>query len=106
MLGVEILNVKQFSSAKFERATLQAKKTLSKRQLPEYLLTGDFTLHEKTRPVEILCDLEVKDGWNHFRGGFKILQSNYGIKPFSKMLGAVGVTDELTIYGDLWVVPD
>ena len=106
MLGVEILNVNKFSAAKFERTTLQEKKTMSKRHLPEYLLVGDFTLHEKTRPGEILCDLEVKDGWNHFRGGFKILQSDYGIKPFSKMLGAVGVTDELTIYGDLWVVPE
>ena len=106
MLGVEILNVAKFATAKFERITIRPKNTTSKRLLPEYLLVGDFTLHEKTRPVEVLCDLEVKDGWNHFRGSFKILQSNFGIKPFSKMLGAVGVTDELTIYGDLWVVPD
>ena len=106
MLGVEILNVKKFGTAKFENARIQSKKTMSKRQLPEYLLVGDFTLHEKTRHVEILCDLEVKDGWNHIRGGFKIRQSDYGIKPFSKMLGAVGVTDELTIYGNLWAVPE
>ncbi len=106
MLGVEILNVNKFGTAKFENAKLQSKKTTSKRQLPEYLLVGDFTLHDKTRRVEILCDLEVKDGWNHVRGGFKIRQSDYGIKPFSKMLGAVGVTDDLTIYGDLWVVPE
>jgi len=106
MLGVEILNVNKFGTAKFENAKIQPKKTISKRQLPEFLLVGDFTLHEKTRRVEILCDLEVKDGWNHFRGGFKIRQSDYGIKPFSKMLGAVGVTDELTIYGDLWAVPE
>jgi polyisoprenoid-binding protein YceI len=106
MLGSEILNVKKFSTAKFERVSIQPKQTLSKRQLPEYLLAGDFTLHEKTRPVEILCDLEVKDGWNHLRGTFKILQSNYGIKRFSKMFGTIGVTDELTIYGDLWIVPE
>ncbi len=106
MLGAEILNVNKFGTAKFENARVQRKNSTSKRQLPEYLLIGDFTLHEKTRPVEILCDLEVKDGWNHFRGGFKILQSDYGIKPFSKMLGAVGVTDELKVYGDLWVVPE
>jgi YceI-like domain len=106
MLGVEILNVNKFGTAKFENAKIQPKNSTSKRQLPEYVLVGDFTLHEKTRRVEILCDLEVKDGWNHVRGGFKIRQSDYGIKPFSKMLGAVGVTDELTILGDLWVVPE
>ena len=106
MLGSEILNVKEYTVAKFERVTIEAKPTFSQRQLPECLLKGDFTLHEKTRPVEILCDLEVKDGWNHLRGAFKILQSDYGIKPFSKMLGTIGVTDPLTIYGDLWIVPE
>ena len=30
----------------------------------------------------------------------------YVNKPFSKMLGAVGVTDELIIYGDLGLVPE
>lgn len=106
MRGSEILNVAKYGTAKFDGVSIKPKNTMSKRQLPEYLLAGNFTLHERTRPVEIVCDMEVKDGWNHFRGSFKILQSNYGIKPYSKMLGAVGVTDELTIYGDLWVVPD
>jgi polyisoprenoid-binding protein YceI len=106
MRGNEILHVAKYNTAKLERASIRPKNTTSNRHLPEYILVGDFTLHERTRPVEILCDLEIKDGWNHFRGSFKILQSNYGIKPFSKMLGAVGVTDELTIYGDLWVVPE
>ena len=59
-----------------------------------------------TRCIEILCDLEEKDGWHHVRSGFRILQADYGIKPFSKILGAVGVTDELIIYGDLWLVPE
>ena len=106
MLGAEILNVKKYPTAKFEHVKIVAKNSKSKRQLPEYSLVGDFTLHEKTRRIEIVCDLEEKDGWHHIRGGFKILQSDYGIKPFSKMLGAVGVTDELTIYGDVWVVPE
>jgi hypothetical protein len=106
MLGAEILNVKKYTTAKFEHVTIRPKNTTSKRQLPEYLLVGDFTLHEKTRRIEIPCDLEVKDGWHHYRGSFKILQSNYGIKPYSKMLGAVGVADELVIYGDIWVVPE
>jgi hypothetical protein len=26
-----------------------------------------------------------------------------GIQPFRKALGAVGVADQLTIYGDLWI---
>lgn len=106
MLGVEILNVKKHMTAKFEHVTIRPKNTLSKRNLPEFILTGDFTLHEKTKRVEVVCDMEQKDGWHHLRGAFKILQSNFGIKPFSKMLGAVGVADELIIHGDIWMVPE
>jgi len=36
---------------------------------------------------------------------FKIRQTDYGIKPFSRVLGAVGVKDELLISGDLWIMP-
>jgi len=32
-----------------------------------------------------------------------MLQSQFGITPFSKAFGAVGVTDQLTIWGDLWI---
>jgi hypothetical protein len=106
MRGSDVLHVKKFPTAKFEHATIRAKNSTSKRQLPEYVLTGDFTLHDTTHRIEILCDMEEKDGWHHIRGGFKILQSDYGIKPYSKMLGTIGVTDELVIYGDLWVVPE
>ena len=38
-------------------------------------------------------------------GGFAILQTQYGIRPFSKAFGAVGVTDQLTIHGVLSVTP-
>lgn len=105
MLGNEILAVKQFPEARLENATLKATGKNSSRNLPEFVLEGDFVLHKAKRHVQIRCDIENKDGWNHIRGAFKILQSDYGIKPFSKMMGAVGVKDELTIVGDLWVVP-
>ena len=36
-------------------------------------------------------------------GNFSLLQTDYGIKPFTTALGAIGVADRLTIYGDLWV---
>jgi hypothetical protein len=105
MLGEEILSVQKFPEAKLENAILTATGKKSTTGKSEYLLRGDFTLHRATRPVEIRCEVEEKDGWHHIRGAFKILQSDYGIKPFSKMLGAVGVKDELLIVGDLWMVP-
>jgi polyisoprenoid-binding protein YceI len=105
MRGPEILDVKEYPEARLERATLTPTGKTSSRKLPEFLLEGDFTLHGTTRRIKALCDLEQKEGWHHVRGTFKILQSDFGIKPFSKMLGAVGIKDELVIFGDLWLVP-
>ncbi len=105
MRGEEVLWVKKFPEAKLESVSLRSTGRTSKRKLPEFVMAGEFTLHESTRPIEFVCDMELKDGWQHIRGAFKILQSDYGIKPYSKMMGAVGVKDELIILGDLWVAP-
>lgn len=105
MLGNEILDVQRFPEASLEKATLTKTDRQSSRGLPEYKLEGDFTLHGKTRHVVIPCDLEIKDGWHHIRGKFTIRQTDFGIKPYTKAFGAVGIKDELVIQGDLWVVP-
>jgi len=105
MLGPEILNVNRYPEAKFDNIRVTATGKTSNRKLPEYILEGDFTLQKTTRHLQIRCDLEEKDGWHHIRGSFKILQSDYGIKPYTKMLGAVGIKDELMIMGDIWLVP-
>jgi hypothetical protein len=39
------------------------------------------------------------------RGNFTIKQTSFGITPYSKAFGAIGVADELKIYGDLFVAP-
>lgn len=105
MKGPEVLNVNQFPEAKLSNIKLTATGKTSQRKLPEYQLEGDFTLQQATRKISAICDLEEKNGWNHLRGTFRIKQTDYGIKPFSRVLGAVGVKDELLIYGDLWIMP-
>ncbi len=105
MKGPEVLNVSRFPEAKLENIKLTATGKESQRKLPEYTLEGDFTLQQTTRKISATCDLEEKNGWQHLRGLFRIRQTDYGIKPFSRVLGAVGVKDELLIYGDLWIMP-
>lgn len=105
MLGAEVLYVSKYPEAKLENIKLTATGKTSDRKLPEYLMEGDFTLHNTTRKISATCDLEEKNGWNHLRGKFRIRQTEYGIKPYTRVLGAVGVKDELLIYGDLWIVP-
>jgi polyisoprenoid-binding protein YceI len=105
LLGKEVLHVEQHPTATFEAKRITKLEELSKRGLPKYKFEGDFTLHGTRKPLEFAADVEVVKGWNHVRGGFAILQSAYGIKPYSKLLGTVGVTDRLLIYGDLIVAP-
>jgi hypothetical protein len=105
LLGAEILDAGRYPEALLSNATLKPSGATSSRGLQEYVLDGDFTLLKTTRRIQAKCDLELKDGWQHVRGSFRILQSDYGITPFRKMFGAIGVKDELIIYGDLWIAP-
>lgn len=105
MLGVEVLHVSKYPEARLENIALTATGKTSERKLPEYVMEGDFTLHSTTRKISATCDLEEKNGWNHLRGKFRIRQTDYRIKPYTRALGAVGVKDELLIFGDLWIAP-
>ena len=46
-------------------------------------------------------EIEHKDGRIRVLGSFTIKQTDFGIKPYSKAFGTIGVADELTIYGDV-----
>ncbi|WP_231756683.1 YceI family protein [Lignipirellula cremea] len=103
MHGASILDTRTHPTATFAIKTATKTSENSSRGLPVYQLDGDFTLHGVTHPIRILADSEAKPPWIHLRGSFAILQSQYGITPFSKAFGAVGVADRLEIYGDLWI---
>lgn len=89
MKNTSILNAGQFPIATFaiKSATLLEKK--SRTGAPLYELIGEFTLRGKTRPIKLEAEAEIKDNMTHVRGRFAILQTQYGITPFRKALGAV-----------------
>ena len=103
MKNTAILNTEEFPTATF--TIMSAKLIVEKNRdgKAEYELAGDFTLKGKKRPLKFLAEVEQKDGMKHVKGEFSILQTQYGITPFKKALGAVGVADKLTIHGDLWL---
>lgn len=105
MRGSEVLDVQKHPTSTFEVTAVKPTGKNSERGLPEYIIEGQFTLKGRSRPVTIRSDVETKNGWLHLRGAFSFLQSDFGMKPFRKMLGAVGVSDRLDIYGDLWIAP-
>jgi polyisoprenoid-binding protein YceI len=103
MKGADVLNVQKFPLATFRIASAKLLQEKGRQGLPEYQLDGRFTLHGVTQPLRFQATGEELDGRIHLRGSFSILQTNYGIRPYSRAFGAVGVTDKLTIYGDLWL---
>lgn len=102
MLGPAVLDVKTFPTATFQATKIIKLASASRRGLPQYELRGDFSLHGATAPVRIISEAEERGNWLHLRGRFAIRQTDYGITPFSKAFGAIGVADRLDIYGDLW----
>ncbi len=103
MLGPDVLNVSQFPMARFVIKEITKLPQPSKQGLAQYQLKGDFWLHGVTRPIQVNAEAEEQSGWIRLRGGFTMLQSQFGITPFTKAFGAVGVADQLSVWGDLWI---
>lgn len=103
MLGPDVLDVARFPTASFavSSATLVSKPGEAGPR--RYQLDGEFTLHGVTRPLRLVAEGEDDGSWTHLRGNFAILQTAFGIRPYSKAFGAIGVADPLRIYGDLWI---
>ncbi|MGD9632670.1 MAG: YceI family protein [Pirellulales bacterium] len=106
MLGAAVLDVGHFPAASFVVRSAQRLPQPSQRGLVQYQLDGDFTFHGVTRPLSVVAEAEEQGGWTKLRGGFRLVQSQFGITPFSKAFGAVGVADEVKVYGDLWIAKE
>jgi hypothetical protein len=106
MLGAEVLDVLQFptATANIESARLLPQR--SKNGLPQYLLEGELTLHGVAKKMSVVAEATEQNGWVRLRGQVSIKQSDFGMKPFTAMLGAIGVADELDIYGEAYIVKD
>lgn len=103
MLGPTVLDVKTHPTAVFRITDVTRTKETSRRGLPQYQLEGKFTLHGRTQAVSVLTEVNETKGWTHLLGGFRIKQTDFGITPFTKAFGTIGVADEMLIYGDLYV---
>ena len=103
MLGPDVLDVQKYPTATFKVNSIQPVKAKRPNAPPQLQIDGDFTLHGKTNKLTVVADSAKVNGYTRIYGTFSILQSDYGITPFRKALGAVGVADRLTIWGELWV---
>jgi polyisoprenoid-binding protein YceI len=103
MQGNAVLDVARYPVSTFTMSSVTRLPQLSSRGLPQYQFVGDFTLHGATQRIQVVADAEEKNGWIHLRGGFTMQQSQFGITPFTKAFGALGVTDQLKVWGDVWL---
>ena len=103
MRGADVLDVAKFPTAKFVIDSFAPYRNAKSGAPLQYLLDGKFTLHGVSKHLRILAQTEESNGMIHVRTQFAVLQSQFGITPFSKLLGTIGVADKLTIYGDAWI---
>ncbi len=103
MLGPDVLDVQKYPTATFKVSSIQTVNAKRPNAPPQLQLVGDFTLHGTTNKLTVVADTAKVNGYTRIYGNFSILQSDYGITPFRKALGAVGVADRLNIWGELWV---
>ncbi len=85
MLGNAVLDVRRYPTAPLLPRKITKLEAKSTRGLPQFEIAGDFTLHGTTKPVSFTVDVEEVKGWLRIRGAFAILQSQFGIKPYSKL---------------------
>jgi polyisoprenoid-binding protein YceI len=104
MLGKYVLDTQQYATATFAIDSALPLSGNLPNGAKRYQLDGQFTLHGATQPVRIVAQAKSESGVVRLRGSFTLLQTDYNIRPFSKALGAVGVTDKLRIYGDILIV--
>lgn len=101
MLSANVLNVKKHSTSTFVIKSVQRMKAKAAGEAPRFRLDGEFTLYGKSKPLAFEAVAEDYEGQTRLRGNFTILQSDFGIRPYSTGFGTVGVADELKIWGDV-----
>lgn len=102
MRGSAVLNVGRFPTATFAIESIRPSSQTGKRGTP-YQLTGKLTLHGVSRQITVTGEAEEVDGKTRLRGSFPLVQTQFGIQPFTKAFGAVGVANQLTVHADLMI---
>ncbi len=103
MRGSEVLDVNRFPQASLNVTAVSPADKQAAGAGGRYIVDGQFTLHGTTKAIRFLTEFKGTNqpGVTRLTGWFKILQSDYGIKPFKAAGGVIGIEDELVIYGDL-----
>jgi polyisoprenoid-binding protein YceI len=103
MLGERVLDAMRFPTATYTIDSATKLEKASPRGLVQYRLAGTLEWHGVKRPLTFVVEVDTsQDRWR-VRGKFPLVQTDFGIKPYSAAFGAVAVADELTVHGDVHI---
>lgn len=107
MLGSDVLDAAQFPKAVYTARSIRPLDGQQAGHPGHYQFDGQFTLHGVSRPLQFNAEAKQTDkpGALHVIGSFTINQTDYGIQPYSALGGFIKVADQLTIWGDLILLP-
>jgi polyisoprenoid-binding protein YceI len=98
MLSAEQMDVNRYPSIEFRSTRIEEQSE------GRYIVTGDLSIHGVTQPVTFPATVEKEDDGVRGRATIRFKQSDFGIKPYSAMFGAVRNRDEAVLYVDVIVV--
>ena len=87
--------LRSLGAGRFPRITFAAK-TIEKTD-DGYRLTGALTIHGKTRAQIVEVRTDDLDGSWWLSSETTVRQSEFGIKPYSQLLGSLKVADDVTV---------
>jgi hypothetical protein len=101
MLGPDVLDVARHPTATFDiESAIRSRRPVNGAK-PTVDLVGTFTLHGVARKVVIPAEVGAAGRLLRLIGSFRLKQADFGMKPYEKLGGVVGVADELVIHGDI-----
>jgi hypothetical protein len=107
MLGSDVLDAANHPKAVYAINAATPLDGQASGELGRYQLDGKFTLRGVTRTQRLIVLVERADtpGDLLMRGGFAIVQSSFGITPYSALGGFVRVSDKVEIIGEIILHP-
>lgn len=97
MKGDKQLAVSRYPTISFRSTGVRADDSAG-----HYLLTGDLTIHGITKSVSLPVAVRVDGQTLHGVGELRFKQSDFGITPYSAMMGLFKNQDELVLHIDLY----
>jgi polyisoprenoid-binding protein YceI len=105
MRGGRVLDSQQYPKATYTITSITPLDKQKPGEAGRYQFDGKLNLHGVEKPVRFEAKVEraKREGALQMRGRFALLQTDYGIKPYSFL--NLKVKDELQIHGDLLLIP-